>query len=197
MDRCKKSVAPGKLRGDPVHSSNLSIVRARSCDAGEILVLRGRQRGEELGGVAASTCLHYYGLPNAAPRLCPAMMAMLPLSGPPPSTQRSPGTALAKSAAGGGGDVVAAAGDAEASCFGDGLSARRRNGTAARDEQRGELRVLFAASGDSIVAGVVLRELGGRQGGEEEVAEEMHPIRFVVPPGNAVDGTRANHIYIL
>ncbi len=133
-----------------------------------------------------------YGLPNAAPGLCPATVTMLPLSRPPPPTKQETGLAFARSFRGGAaaGAAAAAAAPPEVSNFGEGFSTRRSGGTAGRGGQGGMLPVVFAASGDRVVASVVHRELGGGQSGVEEEEEEVHPVRFVGPSGKTVDGKK-------
>lgn len=153
--------------------------------------------GESSPARVSTTC----GLPNAAPGMCPATVAMLPLSRPPPPTKLSSGAAFEKGMARGSGGGSAAAAAAGVTMFGEGFSSRRNGGgTAGRAEQRGKLPVLFAASGDKMVASVVHRELGRRQGGggrhdeeeEEELEEEVHPVRFVGPSGKTVDGKKGS-----
>ena len=59
------------------------------------------------------------------------------------------------------------------------------------DEQRGELPFLFGALEGSMVAGVVPRELGGGQGGQKQVEEGVHPVRFLVRWVRPLTATRA------
>lgn len=140
-----------------------------------------------------------FGLPNSAPGMCPATVAMLPLSRPPPPTKLPSGTAFGNGMArgGGGGGSAAAAAVVGVSMFGEGFSARGNGSRATgRAEQGEKLPVLFAASGDRMVASVVRRELGGgRSGGNgeeerEELEEEVHPVRLVGPSGKTVDGKK-------
>lgn len=129
----------------------------------------------EMSPVRVSTT---FGLPDAAPGMSPATVFMLPLSRPPSSTHRStPAVNKGTSAA-------AAAG---VTMFGEGFSACGSGsvgGTAGRGEQGEKLPVLFAASGDRMVASVVRRELG------REREEEVHPARFVGPSGKTVSGKK-------
>ncbi|CAN0356151.1 unnamed protein product, partial [Ectocarpus sp. 13 AM-2016] len=109
-----------------------------------------------------------FGLPDAAPGLSPATVLMLPLSPPPaPSSNRLAGAGVY-------------------SMFGESFSAsgRAAGGTGART-QREKLPVLFAASGDRMVASVVRREPDAR--GREE---EVHPARFLGPAGKTVRGKK-------
>lgn len=142
-----------------------------------------------------------FGLPHTAPGMCPATVVMLPLSRPPPPAKLLPGAAFERGTTrGGGGGVgsVAAAAAAGVSMFGEGFSARGNGGrTTGRAEQGGKLPVLFAASGDRMVASVVHREVGRRQGGgngdeEEGLEEEVHPVRFVGPTGKTVDSKKGS-----
>ena len=74
--------------------------------------------------------------------------------------------------------------------FGKGFSARGNGGhTIGRAEQGGKLPVLFAASGDRMVATVVRRELseGNGQEKEEKRKEEVYPVRLVGPSGKTIE----------
>lgn len=109
-----------------------------------------------------------FGLPDAAPGLSPATVLMLPL--PPPAAL--PSSRLA---------------GAGVSMFGENFSASGRAGGAGARTQREKLPVLFAASGDRMVASVV-RQGEPDAGGQEE--EEVHPARFLGPSGKTVKGKK-------
>lgn len=109
-----------------------------------------------------------FGLPDAAPGLSPATVLMLPLPPPPaPPSNRLAGAGVN-------------------SMFGESFSASgRAGGGAGARTQREKLPVLFAASGDRMVASVVRREPDAR--GREE---EVHPARFLGPAGKTVKGKK-------
>lgn len=147
------------------------------------------------GGYGESSPARVYtafGLPDAAPGLSPSTVCMLPLSRPPSFTKKQ---AAGVAFSGGRGPAAAAAG---VPLFGEGFSSRSVVGRTARDDQE-KLPVLFAASGDEMVASVVRRDSGmgeTRQLEEEEDAEkegeeeEVHPARFVGPSGKTVNSKK-------
>ncbi|CAM9221408.1 unnamed protein product [Scytosiphon promiscuus] len=149
------------------------------------------------GGYGESSPARVYtafGLPDAAPGLSPATVRMLPLSRPLPAAKKQVGVAFSVGR-------VAAAEAAGVPLFGEGFSRQGgvgATGRAARDDQE-KLPVLFAASGDTMVASVVRREHGkplkgfreeGVDDKEEEEEEEVYPAKFVGPSGKTVNSKK-------